>query len=470
LNISNVSEPIQLNDAATRNFVLIQIGNDTSYATTANLSATNQTIQSQLTAKETIVNTSQMNSTIQTQFQSFAANDTLSVLIDGTKAMLANLNLNNYKILNLITGTTGDSAANKTYVDNVNTSMRTNVSTNFVPMVNNKTPTINLGGLGADATKFLRGDQTWAVPAGGSDPDAPEYLFRNLTRLLTGSTLSRSVNNSLITIRGSYPQAGNGSAIALYGSDSATTPGSINLTVPNVAKNTDLSVLYVAGNTNTPRVDFQGRNVSNAGDPVVNQDLATKKFVEDVNTTVRNDQTINFAPIVGGLVPTANLGGAGADSTKYLRGDQTWVAPPGGTGSSSRNYTIYVQALTSSPADNAMTYWGSIPAAPATSAGQRRVFIRRNGYLIGAEIYTYSGTAGTAQIWNMSVMRNGTTEKRFIANQLTSANERVFSNFTPGFAMYFRAGNELEIRSQQPGWTTNPATSIYGGYLYFNET
>lgn len=30
-----------------------------------------------------------------------------------------------------------------------------------------KVPTVNLGGAGADNTKFLRGDQTWAVPAGG---------------------------------------------------------------------------------------------------------------------------------------------------------------------------------------------------------------------------------------------------------------------------------------------------------------
>lgn len=31
-------------------------------------------------------------------------------------------------------------------------------------------------------------------------------------------------------------------------------------------------------------------------------------------------------------VPTAELGGAGADSTKFLRGDQTWAAPPAGSG------------------------------------------------------------------------------------------------------------------------------------------
>ena len=34
---------------------------------------------------------------------------------------------------------------------------------------NSKIPTVNLGGEGADGTKYLRGDQTWAVPLGGGN-------------------------------------------------------------------------------------------------------------------------------------------------------------------------------------------------------------------------------------------------------------------------------------------------------------
>ena len=45
----------------------------------------------------------------------------------------------------------------------------------YTPLdVNQKVPTVNLGGVGADNTKFLRGDQTWQVPAGGSTP--PSYM------------------------------------------------------------------------------------------------------------------------------------------------------------------------------------------------------------------------------------------------------------------------------------------------------
>ena len=52
-----------------------------------------------------------------------------------------------------------------------------------------------------------------------------------------------------------------------------------------------------------------------------------------------HEQTANkgaaggYAPLdVNSKVPTVNLGGAGADNTKFLRGDQTWQVPPTGGG------------------------------------------------------------------------------------------------------------------------------------------
>jgi hypothetical protein len=42
----------------------------------------------------------------------------------------------------------------------------------YAPLdANQKVPTVNLGGAGADNTKFLRGDQTWQVPSGGGEAE-----------------------------------------------------------------------------------------------------------------------------------------------------------------------------------------------------------------------------------------------------------------------------------------------------------
>ena len=43
-----------------------------------------------------------------------------------------------------------------------------------------KVPTVNLGGAGADNTKYLRGDQTWQTVSGGSGLTHPQVLTRCL--------------------------------------------------------------------------------------------------------------------------------------------------------------------------------------------------------------------------------------------------------------------------------------------------
>ena len=64
----------------------------------------------------------------------------------------------------------------------------------------------------------------------------------------------------------------------------------------------------------------------------------------------------------GTKVATVNLGGAGADNTKYLRGDQTWVAPPGAGDMTKAVYDTDADNIVES-ADNAHTVDGSHAAA-----------------------------------------------------------------------------------------------------------
>lgn len=126
-------------------------------------------------------------------------------------------------------------------------------------------------------------------------------------------------------------------------------------------------------------------------------------------------------------------------------------------------YAIKVQALTSSPADGATVYFGMLPKAPVTTANISKCYVRKAGTIKIAEIYCYSGTAGTNQAWSLYVRKNNTTDT-LIATLSVATNERVFSNKTLNIAM--ADGDYFEIKGVQPTWTTNPLTTIYGGYVY----
>jgi len=126
-------------------------------------------------------------------------------------------------------------------------------------------------------------------------------------------------------------------------------------------------------------------------------------------------------------------------------------------------YTLSVQALTSSPVDAQTIYFGNLPKAPVTVAATSKVYIPRAGTIKRAEIYCYSGTAGTNQAWSGYVRLNNATDT-LIATLSVATNERVFSNSSLSIAVV--AGDYIEIKFINPTWATNPLTTIFGGYIY----
>jgi hypothetical protein len=126
-------------------------------------------------------------------------------------------------------------------------------------------------------------------------------------------------------------------------------------------------------------------------------------------------------------------------------------------------YTLSVQALTSSPADAATVYFGQMPKAPITTANVSKVYIPKTGTITRAQIYVYSGTAGTAENWSLYVRLNNATDT-LIETLGAAASERIFNNESLSIAV--TAGDYIEIKGIQPTWATNPATTIYGGYLW----
>lgn len=136
-----------------------------------------------------------------------------------------------------------------------------------------------------------------------------------------------------------------------------------------------------------------------------------------------------------------------------------------GSGDLDAGYTLSVQALTSSPVDAQTIYFGNLPKAPVTTANISKVYIPRAGTIKRAEIYCYSGTAGTNQAWSGYIRLNNTTDT-LIATLSVATSERVFSNSSLNIAVV--AGDYFEIKFINPTWATNPLTTIFGGYIYID--
>jgi hypothetical protein len=134
------------------------------------------------------------------------------------------------------------------------------------------------------------------------------------------------------------------------------------------------------------------------------------------------------------------------------------------SGSGGLGMCINVQALTSSPVDAQTVYFGMLPKAPTTTAATSKIYIRKTCTLKHVEIYCYSGTAGTNEAWSLYVRKNNTTDT-LIATLNVNTSERVFTNAALNISLV--SGDYIEIKGVQPTWATNPLTTIYGGYLYF---
>lgn len=133
------------------------------------------------------------------------------------------------------------------------------------------------------------------------------------------------------------------------------------------------------------------------------------------------------------------------------------------TSNGALGYAINVHALTSSPTDGQTVYFGTMPKAPITTANVSKVYIPKAGTIKRAEIYCYSGTAGTAENWSLYVRVNNTTDY-LIQTVGAAQSERVFTN--SALSIPVSAGDYFEIKGVQPTWVTNPLTTIYGGYVY----
>jgi len=146
------------------------------------------------------------------------------------------------------------------------------------------------------------------------------------------------------------------------------------------------------------------------------------------------------------------------------------VGAPSGSGSSTGTNTgdehiYFVQSTASSPADAQTVYFGNLPKGLVTTAGISKVYIKKTGIIHAAEIYCYSGTAGTAENWSMYLRVNNTTD-HLIKTIGSATNERLFNNDSLNIPVV--AGDFFEIKLINPTWATNPLSTSFGGNIFVN--
>ena len=300
------------------------------------------------------------------------------------------------------------------------------------------------------------------------------YVDSNLKIYTKNDSLGLNINDEGVTAKkffgdgsGLTGLAGGGDMVAANNlsdvANTATARTNLGLnTTANQSSSTDKNFvtdaqLTVIGNTsgtntgdNATNSQYSGlvSNATHTGDVTGSTSLTLATVNNNVGSFGSATQVPNYTVNGKGLITAA------ANTTIQIATSQV---------TNYTGYSINVQALTSSPTDAQTIYFGMLPKAPTTTANISKVYIRKAGTIKVAELYCYSGTAGTNESWSIYIRVNNTTDN-LIATVSAATSERVFSN--TGLSIAVNAGDYIEIKSVNPTWATNPLTTIFGGHIY----
>ena len=206
----------------------------------------------------------------------------------------------------------------------------------------------------ADATTFLRGDNSWATPAGSGGTVTSIDVSGGTTGLTTsGGPITTS---GTITLAGTLVVANGGTGATtltdggiLLGSGTAAitaTAAPINGQLLIGSTGLDPALSTLTAGTGISIANAAGgitiTNSSLGGYTFIISDGITTQTINDGNTVTFNDGTFIDLTVSATDNVTADLSATGTPSaTTYLRGDNTWASLPGSTAALTATYVGY---------------------------------------------------------------------------------------------------------------------------------